>query len=221
MINKSKQLIKTTLVYISFFLIVFIYCLKPLFLFVNYLFRACYSQYKRFELKKSDNSLIIVYPILLKGGKYIQLGRNVFLGAGGILSAWGYYCGIHYSPQIIIGNDVTIGNGFHISAINKIVIGNHVLIGKYVTIVDNAHGKIEYNELKFPPKQRELLQLGEVIIEDNVWIADKVTIAKGVKIGKGAIIGANSVVTMDVPSYSVAVGCPARLVKQFNKDYNE
>jgi lipopolysaccharide O-acetyltransferase len=55
------------------------------------------------------------------------------------------------------------------------------------------------------------------IIEDNVWLGEFVSILPGVTIGKGNIIGANSVVTQDIPPYSIAVGTPARVAKRFDE----
>ena len=55
-----------------------------------------------------------------------------------------------------------------------------------------------------------------ISIGNHVWICAKATILKGVTIGDGAIIGANSVVTHDVPAYSVAVGVPAKVIKSLN-----
>lgn len=55
---------------------------------------------------------------------------------------------------------------------------------------------------------------GSIIIEDEVWIGYGVTILSGVRIGKGAIIAAGAVVNKDIPSYSIAGGVPARIIKQ-------
>jgi galactoside O-acetyltransferase len=52
-----------------------------------------------------------------------------------------------------------------------------------------------------------------IIIEDKVWIGFDVSVLKGVTIGERAVIGACSVVTKDIPPYTVAVGNPARAVK--------
>jgi acetyltransferase-like isoleucine patch superfamily enzyme len=54
------------------------------------------------------------------------------------------------------------------------------------------------------------------VVEDNVWIGANSVITAGVTIGKNAIIGAGSVVTKNIPAYSVAVGNPARVIKQYN-----
>ena len=52
-----------------------------------------------------------------------------------------------------------------------------------------------------------------VIIEDDVWIGTRAIILPGTRIGKGSIIGAGSVVTKDVPQYSIVGGNPARILK--------
>lgn len=57
------------------------------------------------------------------------------------------------------------------------------------------------------------LSKGSVVIGNNVWIGDKVTILPGVTIGDNAVIAANSVVTKDIPSFSVAAGIPAVILK--------
>ena len=59
---------------------------------------------------------------------------------------------------------------------------------------------------------------GGIVIGDNVWIGDKCTILSGVSIGDGCIIAANSVVTQNVPSYSVVAGVPARIIKQLSDE---
>jgi len=58
----------------------------------------------------------------------------------------------------------------------------------------------------------------EIIIEDDVWIGFNATILKGVKIGKGAIVSACSVVTKDVPPYTIVVGNPARVIKSIKPE---
>lgn len=193
------------------------FILKPLFRMTYFLFRAIYSQYIRFSFNKSYMSTTINFPILLVGGKYITSGKNLFLGANGILSAWDSFKGDSFQPEIVFGDNVTIGNGFHISAIKKIHVGNNVLMGKHVTIVDNEHGNITFANLNIPPIKRHLSYSNGVCIGDNVWIGDKVTICFKAQIGFGAVIGANSVVTGDIPPFSVAVGSPARIIKVIEK----
>jgi acetyltransferase-like isoleucine patch superfamily enzyme len=56
--------------------------------------------------------------------------------------------------------------------------------------------------------------VAKVIIEDDVWIGANATILPGVRVGKGSVIGAGSVVTNDIPEYSIAVGIPARVISK-------
>ena len=87
------------------------------------------------------------------------------------------------------------------------------MTGKWVTISDNNHGTTDFDTLHEAPAIRKLYTKGPVIIGNNVWIGDKATILGGVTIGDGAVIAANSVVTKDVPAYSVVGGNPARVIK--------
>lgn len=177
-------------------------------------FRSVYSQWKRCELAKSHLDIIISYPIELHGGNNISCGKRVFLGSNGDLATWNSFHGVKYNPKITLGDNVTIGSNFHISAVNEISFGNNILTGNDITIVDNGHGEPSRENMTIDPKQRELKVYGKIKIGDNVWIGDKVTISGNVTIGEGAIIGANSVVTKDVPAYSVVAGVPAKILKQ-------
>lgn len=211
-----KQKIKTILYSFSLIIAYPFYLISPFMKAFGLVIRSVYSQYLRLQLKASGLDVAFSIPVRVIGSKYISCGNHNYFGANGILSAWAVES-VNRPPQIIIKDNVTIGPGFHISAINKIQIGNGVLMGKYVSIVDNSHGHIVLKESEQPPIKREIIPLGEVIIEDNVWIGDKVTIAKGVKIGKSAIVGSNSVVTSDVPAYAVVAGAPARILRIINK----
>lgn len=163
--------------------------------------------------KKLGRNTILHYPLYTQGEKYISIGNKSGIGARGILTAWNKYQEDVFVPEIHIGDNVWIGEGCHITAINKILIGNNVLMGKYVTISDNSHGNTDLYQFSIPPFKRKLNSKGPVIINDNVWIGDKSTILPGISIGKGSVIGANSVVTKDIPDNCVAAGNPAKIIK--------
>ena len=152
------------------------------------------------------------------GEQYISIGDDFVLGNDSRLTAWDCYNDQCFTPEIQIGNNCSIGQQSHITAINRIVIGNNVLTGPKVLITDNAHGEFKAEQLDIAPLQRPLFSKGSVIIDDNVWIGEKASIMPGVHIGKGAIIAANSVVTHDVPAYSLAAGVPAKIIKQITID---
>lgn len=153
----------------------------------------------------------------LVGGKYISIGERCTIGKNSTLTAWNRHGPNTLMPEIIISNNVSIGDDSHITAINRIEIGNNVLTGKKVTITDNSHGKSTFEMLSLPPATRPIYSEGPVIIEDGVWIGDKVTILPNVRIGKNAIIGANAVVTKDIPANCVVGGIPAKVIKYINK----
>lgn len=173
-----------------------------------------YSAWISKEFKSFGKGSIIHSFSCLIGGKYIDIGSDCSLGKNTVLTAWDSYGSDIFTPQITIGNNVSIGDDSHITAINRIEIGNNVLTGKKVTITDNSHGKSTYEMLLFSPVIRQLYSEGPVIIEDGVWIGDKVTILPNVRIGKNVIIGANAVVTKDIPANCVAGGIPAKIIKK-------
>lgn len=176
---------------------------------VEYLYTGCLSM--RINI---SHSAVIRYPSIRIEGPGIFIGNNSFIGKNAVITTW--RTNLYEEPRLKIGDGTNIGQNCHLTAINKIEIGNCVLTGKYVTITDNAHGSITIADMQSDPNKRALVSKGPVIIEDNVWIGDKVTICPNVRIGKGSIIGANSVVTKSIPSYSVVVGNPARVIKSFD-----
>jgi len=111
---------------------------------------------------------------------------------------------------IDIGADTVIGHHCTIAARSSVVIGSDCLIGELVSIRDHDHATLD-------DSVSTRLQ-GDVVapvrIGDNVWLGAKVTVVKGVTIGDGVVVGANAVVTSDLPAGSVAVGVPARVVKE-------
>lgn len=159
--------------------------------------------------------------LMLIGPQYISVGKNCYIGSRVQLTAWdSSYIGGNYTPEIILGDGVSIGDESQVTAINRIVIGNGVLTGKKVLISDNSHGEVTREMMDVAPLGRQVVSKGEVVIGDHVWIGEKATIVANVKIGQGSVIAANSVVTKDVPPYCVVAGCPAKIVKYLDEKEN-
>ncbi len=114
--------------------------------------------------------------------------------------------------ELRIGKGSTIGNFNHIIASHSIIIGNNVLTADKVYISDNIHN---YEDIDTPIKEQGMVQKKDVNIGDGSWLGENVCVL-GASIGKHCVIGANSVVTRDIPDYSVAVGSPAKVIKQYN-----
>lgn len=151
----------------------------------------------------------------LKGADRIEIGEYGILWAHLYLTAWPEFSeAANDETMIKIGDNCNIGAFNHITATNKIIIGDNFLTGKWVTISDNNHGSTSLAGLLLPPIERTVVSKGSVIIGNNVWIGDKATVLGGVKIGDGAVIAANTVVTKDVPAFSVCAGNPGKIIKE-------
>jgi lipopolysaccharide O-acetyltransferase len=150
------------------------------------------------------------------GVRFIKMGENFVAGRGLWIAAIRRYQGAEYNPRIIIGDNVAASYYVHIAATNLVKIGSNVLIGSKVLITDHQHGDYQTSDILLSPAQRRLTSNLETIIGDNVWLGDGVVVMPGVKIGDSSVIGANSVVTHDVPSFTVVAGVPAVSLKRFN-----
>ena len=170
------------------------------------------------KLDKGQDLARFQYPIKIQGFKNITIGKNFSSGKNFRIQAISKYCSFEYSPQIVIGDDVTINPNCQIVAVNKISIGNNVLLASNVFISDHSHGSIKFDDIATPPALRMLESKGNISIGDNVWVGQNVSILPNVSIGRNSIIGANSVVTKDVPEYSIAVGIPAKVIKILSKN---
>lgn len=164
-----------------------------------------------------QDSLIAYRAMNLVGLKYMTIGVHTQFAKNVRLEAWSAYNGktMEKQPRIVIGDNCNIGSEAHITAMNSIVIGDNLLTGVNVLITDNSHGSFKRELLDMHPQYRHLFSKGGVRIGNNVWLGNNVCIMPGVTIGDGAIVGANSVVTKDIPAYSVAAGVPAKIVKSF------
>jgi acetyltransferase-like isoleucine patch superfamily enzyme len=153
--------------------------------------------------------------ITIIGYKNIHIGEGFCANEDVKIEAWTKHGNQQFHPNIIIGDNVFMNCRTHISATQNMKIGNGVLFGSDVFVSDNNHGQSNSRkELMIRPNKRDLYSKGPISIGDNAWIGDKAVILGGVSIGEGAIIGASSVVTKDIPPYSIAVGNPAKVIRQ-------
>ncbi len=160
---------------------------------------------------------------IIRGSKHISIGKGFFALDGLWLEAVVYYRDQTFSPQIVIGDRVSLSSQVHITCIDRITIGNQVLFGSKIYISDHNHGRYSGADQSQPsvaPADRLLSPGGPVFIEDNVWIGDNVVILGPVRIGWGAIVAANSVVRGDVPPATIVAGAPAKPIKRFNSESN-
>lgn len=141
----------------------------------------------------------------------IVLGNRVTIGKHAIIRPSNIYGGA-IGAGLKVGDHSNIGPFAYIGCSGFISIGNNVMISPRVSIYAENH---VFDNPEILMKEQGVTQ-APVIIEDDCWIASNSIILAGVTIGKGSVIAAGSVVTKDIPPYSVAAGVPAKVIKQRN-----
>ncbi len=159
-------------------------------------------------------------PYRIDGGKFIALGDNTIFQRG----CWLY---VHIppgeqssplcmKPKLSVGKGCYIGYNNHFSATNNVHIGERVMTANNVYISDNIH---TYTDITIPIMDQKVSYKSPVSIGDGSWIGENACII-GATIGSNCVIGANSVVTKDIPNYCVAIGAPARIIRQYDEALN-
>lgn len=169
------------------------------------------SRGKRFG-SFGKNSIICFPQTTIFNEQYIQIGSNTMIGSHVALSAGmvpGQQC--LTNPVVRIGDRCLIGRGSGIVGHLAIDIGNDVWTGHHVYITDQNHG---YEIVDLPISMQTQVEK-PVVVGEGSWIGAGSVILPGAHIGKHVAIGANSVVNGNIPDYSVAVGSPAKVIKQY------
>lgn len=180
----------------------------------------------------SSRGLQFIHPgAMLRNPRYLRLGRNVVLESGCEVQGLSRR-GISLGDQVTVGRLAMIrpsgyygrelGEGFSIGARSNvgaysyigcagfIQIGEDVLMGPRVGLFAENH---VFADPRVPIRQQGVSRKG-IVIEDNCWLGTGCIILDGVRVGQGSVVAAGSVVTKDVPPFSVVAGVPARIIKQ-------
>ena len=161
---------------------------------------------------------LFVNPILHKKGKGATIRRRTRIDVLPFNQfTMGDYSTIEDFSTINNGvGDVHIGNhslvGMGNTLIGPITIGNHVIMAQNIVASALNH---EYRDVSMPIHQQPVV-MSPIVIEDECWIAANAVITAGVTIGKHSVVAAGAVVTKSIPPYSLAVGNPARVIKQYD-----
>lgn len=131
----------------------------------------------------------------------IQLGRDVYLGVGTTIDC-------PRGGEFIVGNQVTLTQGCFVSAVERVRIGDDVLIGEYCSLRDGNHGTAVGTLIRSQPMVAEPIEVG-----NDCWIGRGVVLLAGSHVAPGSVIGANAVFSGSLPPGSIAVGIPARKIK--------
>ncbi len=171
--------------------------------------------------------------VLISGGVHIEYARNIELGDNVSIGSYAILNGSSrkhkqsimvgentqiyqftvfntYGGYIKIGRNCTVNPFCVLYGHGGLDIGDDVHIASKTTIIPANHG-IENTDI---PMWRQPETAKGIRIEDDVWIGTNVSIVDGVTSGKGVVIGAGSVVTENIPEYSIAVGIPAKIIRK-------
>ena len=114
-------------------------------------------------------------------------------------------------PDMTIGRNVFVNQNCTFYDLGGLEIGDDVMIGPNVSLITSGHPIA-------PSQRRAGVTAAPIKIERNVWIAANVTVIGGVTIGEHSVVAAGSVVTKDVPAYSLVGGNPARVIRSIAED---
>jgi acetyltransferase-like isoleucine patch superfamily enzyme len=163
-------------------------------------------------------NLSVRNPLIDK--KYIEVGENCLINANFVFEI--------KEGKITIGDRTFIGGGTFI-CIDEIDIGSDVMFSWGCTVSDNnSHSHIwseRKNDVLLWKKGIDEKKIGaykdwtnvkksKITIKDKAWIGFNSIILKGVTVGEGAIVGAGSVVTKDVPAWTIVAGNPAKIIRE-------
>ena len=185
------------------------------------------NAYWKKKLKHMGENVVIGTGVKIINPQYVSLGDNVLLsndvtliarGKGGItIGDRTRLCERVYldtesaeTGYITIENDVYIGTGTTLFGHKGLEIGDHVLMAQNITLTPYSH--------IFDDPNRSIIEQGghskKVTIGRDSYIGMRCAVMYSGDIGEGSIIGAGSTVVKPIPPYSVAVGCPARVIKE-------
>jgi acetyltransferase-like isoleucine patch superfamily enzyme len=135
------------------------------------------------------------------GNRGIVIGDEVFIGRNSILNC--------KNGNILVGNGSLVGFNCVLQAGREIRVGDNVMIAAYSYLVGGRHS---FEQTDTPIRLQEVTSRG-IEIGDNCWLGARVTVMDGTRVGRDCVIGAGAVVTRDIGEWQIALGVPAREVK--------
>jgi len=165
-----------------------------------------------------DSGSLLGAPSVLAEPRYIYVDSGVTIRKGARLEAVVLHP--ERPPTLRIGRNVNIEQNVHIVCHHRVIIGNDVSITANCSIVDTTHPS---DNIPVGAKRGAMIVDDESSVEigDGTFLGIGCVVLPNVRIGVGCVIGANSVVTRDIPDYSVAAGAPARVLRPVSRTVAE
>jgi len=177
--------------------------------FVGFFLRSVYYKQK---LKSMGKNVLIDVGVVITNPENVTINNNshidtyVKIEGGKYGVDIGSYC--HICPQVVLQGEgkLKIGNYIAIAAGSKIYSASNYY-------KSNIKKKTDVCMSSSAPEEMQIIIKKEIVIEDFAFVGMNTVVLPGVRIGKSAVIGASSCVIHDIPPKTVAVGCPARVIK--------
>ncbi len=177
--------------------------------------------------QKVGKGVIFGRNITLRHAHKISLGSSCFIDDSAVLDAKGETNqGLHLGDNVYIGRNtilsckegsIFIGDFGNVSANCSLLSETEIRLGKYCFLAGHCYlvagGNHSFDDITVPIMFQPSLSKGGIQIGEDVWLGAGVIVLDGVRIGRGSVIGAGAVVTGSLPEYAVAVGSPARMIR--------
>jgi acetyltransferase-like isoleucine patch superfamily enzyme len=163
----------------------------------------------RFFGMKLGEDCKISWRSRIVGHRHVVVGNNLFIDDMSFIKCLTSQRG-DGKPALVIGDNVQIMHCVTIDANYYVEIGDNTMLAPFSYIVDNNHS---YKDIHIPIRDQGS-EYASVTIGKNCWIGAHVIILSGVSIGDHVVVAANSTVTKNIPSFSIAAGSPAKILRQ-------
>lgn len=194
---------------------VFVFTKTPFF--NNKILYKARGKYYGFKLANHPKHLVVREGVKFIHPEHITVGEHCDIAQGVVFAPLHSHHGTLYPSKISIGNNVHFGGHDRIASMNSVVIEDDVLFAAFVHITDHSH---EYRDVGLPIRSQGVFSKGPVTIKRGAWLAFGCHVLSGVTVGECAVVAANSVVTKDVPAYSVVAGNPAKVIARYDLTTN-
>lgn len=165
----------------------------------------------KIKINGENNKILVDCVIKISKTKIVIKGsNNTFHIKSGVKINGSFIEIVGSNCQIVIGKNSIIGDGCYLSAKEentKLIIGDECMLSRNAKLMTSDGHPIVQNKSIINSAKN-------ITLHERVWIADDVTILKGVEVGAGSVVGIGSVVTKSIPAGSIAVGNPAKVIKE-------
>jgi len=183
-------------------------------LFLSWLFK--FTLIKNNKIKVGARSRVVFWRIRTKTDNMLVVGDNSIVETKVVFER-PFSC-------LKIGSRSFLGCGL-ITVAGKVIIGNDVMVAWGGVISDHNSHSVRFSERKndicdwlIGKKDWSNVASSPTVICDKAWVGFNAVILKGVTIGEGAIVGAGSVVTKNIPPWTIAAGNPAKVIREIALD---